>query len=68
MYEIAGYNIACCFSKLRQWENSLGALRDCLNSGYEDFEKAQTHPLTKSHVVVCFTAVAATSSTTGTKW
>ncbi|GAB5367374.1 hypothetical protein AAMO2058_001224800 [Amorphochlora amoebiformis] len=41
MYEIAGYNIACCFSKLRQWENSLGALRDCLNSGYEDFEKVR---------------------------
>jgi len=41
MYEVAGYNIACCYSKMGNWQPGLGALNDALNSGFDDFDKVR---------------------------
>lgn len=39
LYEVAAYNIACCYSKLKQFEAALGALNDALYAGFDDYDK-----------------------------
>ena len=38
------YNIACCFSKLGQLDNSLQALKKCMGAGWTDYKKIRTDP------------------------
>lgn len=42
MYEVASYNIACCYSKMKNFDAGLEALNDALNCGFEDYEKVRT--------------------------
>ena len=44
IYKVAEYNIACCFSKLGQLENSLAALKKCMAAGWTDYKKIRTDP------------------------
>jgi tetratricopeptide (TPR) repeat protein len=44
IYRVSQYNIACCFSKLGQLDNSLKALRQCMGAGWKDFKKIRTDP------------------------
>ncbi|KAK1429049.1 hypothetical protein QVD17_11248 [Tagetes erecta] len=41
---VASYNVACCYSKLNQVQAGLSALKDALQSGYEDFKRIRTDP------------------------
>jgi len=42
MYEVASYNIACCYSKLKNTNAGLDALKDAMNAGFDDFEKIRS--------------------------
>lgn len=44
IYKVAQYNIACCFSKLGQIDNSISALKRCMGAGWKDFKKIRTDP------------------------
>ena len=44
LYKVSQYNIACCFSKINNVENSLVALRRCMMAGFEDYRKVRTDP------------------------
>ena len=44
IFRVSQYNIACCFSKLGQIDNSLSALKKCMGSGWRDFKKIRTDP------------------------
>jgi hypothetical protein len=44
IYRVSQYNIACCFSKLGQLENSLQALKKCMGAGWKDYKKIRTDP------------------------
>jgi hypothetical protein len=44
IYRVSEYNIACCFSKLGQTENSLAALKKCMGAGWTDYKKIRTDP------------------------
>jgi len=44
IYKVSQYNIACCFSKLNQMDNSLQALKKCMGAGWKDFRKIRTDP------------------------
>ncbi|KAF3784218.1 LOW PSII ACCUMULATION 1 protein [Nymphaea thermarum] len=41
---IACYNVACCYSKLKQVQAGLSALEDALKAGYEDFKAIRSDP------------------------
>nr|XP_043633936.1 protein MET1, chloroplastic [Erigeron canadensis] len=41
---IASYNVACCYSKLNQIQAGISALRDAMQSGYEDFKRIRSDP------------------------
>ena len=43
IYRVSEYNIACCFSKLGQTENSLAALKSAC-AGWTDYKKICTDP------------------------
>eukprot|EP00471_Norrisiella_sphaerica_P004673 CAMPEP_0184487546 /NCGR_PEP_ID=MMETSP0113_2-20130426/10186_1 /TAXON_ID=91329 /ORGANISM="Norrisiella sphaerica, Strain BC52" /LENGTH=265 /DNA_ID=CAMNT_0026869901 /DNA_START=245 /DNA_END=1042 /DNA_ORIENTATION=+ len=42
MYEVASYNIACCYSKMKRFDVCLESLNDALNAGFDDYEKIRT--------------------------
>ena len=44
VYKVTMYNIACCFSKLGQLDNSLQALKKCMGAGWTDYKKIRTDP------------------------
>ena len=44
VYKVTMYNIACCFSKLGQPDNSLQALKKCMGAGWTDYKKIRTDP------------------------
>merc|ERR1711966_605342 len=44
IFKVAQYNIACCFSKLGQIDNSIGALKKCMAAGWVDYKKIRTDP------------------------
>lgn len=44
IYKVAQYNIACCFSKLGQTDNSIVALKRCMAAGWNDYKKIRTDP------------------------
>ncbi|XP_071726470.1 protein MET1, chloroplastic [Rutidosis leptorrhynchoides] len=41
---VASYNVACCYSKLNQIQAGLSALKDALQSDYEDFKRIRSDP------------------------
>ncbi|GKA23875.1 protein MET1, chloroplastic [Tanacetum coccineum] len=41
---IASYNVACCYSKLDQIQAGLSALKDAMQSGFEDFKRIRSDP------------------------
>ncbi|XP_059628756.1 protein MET1, chloroplastic [Cornus florida] len=41
---VASYNVACCYSKLNQIQAGLSALKDAMESGFEDFKRIRTDP------------------------
>ena len=44
IYRVSEYNIACCFSKLGQVDNSLQALKKCMGAGWTDYKKIRSDP------------------------
>jgi len=44
VYKASAYNIACCYSKMNDIKKGLAALRDCMNSGFEDYKKIRSDP------------------------
>lgn len=44
IFKVAQYNIACCFSKLGQTDNSIGALKKCMAAGWTDYKKIRSDP------------------------
>ena len=44
IYRVSQYNIACCFSKLGQVDNSLAALKKCMGAGWTDYKKIRRDP------------------------
>ncbi len=39
IYQVAAFNIACCYSKMGEVTAGLEALEEALKSGYEDYDK-----------------------------
>ena len=44
IFKVSQYNIACCFSKLGQNDNSMTALKKCMAAGWNDYKKIRTDP------------------------
>lgn len=44
VYKVASYNIACCYSQLKNQDAAMQALKDALNAGFEDYKKIRTDP------------------------
>jgi tetratricopeptide (TPR) repeat protein len=44
VYQVASFNIACCYSKLNQPEAGLRELEDSLHAGFENFKMIRTDP------------------------
>lgn len=44
IYRVTAYNIACAYSKMGDEEAGLSALRDAMNSGFDDYKKIRADP------------------------
>mmetsp|Transcript_5050 Transcript_5050/g.12691 ORF Transcript_5050/g.12691 Transcript_5050/m.12691 type:complete len:351 (-) Transcript_5050:71-1123(-) len=44
IYQVAAFNIACCYSKMGETQAGLEALEEALKSGYEDYDKIRNEP------------------------
>jgi hypothetical protein len=51
IYTVTLYNIACCYSSLKQGDAALEAIEECMKCGFDDYKK------------VCARAAAATAWT-----
>ena len=44
IFRVTQYNVACCYSALKQEQPGMEALELCLASGFEDYKKMRSDP------------------------
>eukprot|EP00241_Pyramimonas_parkeae_P006306 CAMPEP_0114246888 /NCGR_PEP_ID=MMETSP0058-20121206/12718_1 /TAXON_ID=36894 /ORGANISM="Pyramimonas parkeae, CCMP726" /LENGTH=414 /DNA_ID=CAMNT_0001360135 /DNA_START=49 /DNA_END=1295 /DNA_ORIENTATION=- len=44
IYRVSQYNVACCYSMIKQEDAGLDALKQCLMSGYDDYKTIRSDP------------------------